>query len=316
MSKVALVTGADGFIGSHLVQFLAKDGWKVFGSYYRHDFSAPAGGDIEFLQCDISNGQRVEEIVQYAKPTTVFHLAAQSLPTVSWADPLLTMTSNVIGSLHLFEAVHRLPQVPTVVSACSSAQYGFVDAKDIPVKEEHPLVPLHPYGVSKAAMDQLSNQYFVNRKSPFIRVRLFNTTGAGKKGDAPSDFVRQLARIHRKEQEPVIRVGNLEPHRAFLDVEDTVRGFFLAATKGTPGAAYNLCAYKTQSMQQLLDQAIQISGTQPEVRPEPTLMRPSDERIIFGDTTKIQSETGWRQTVPLETTLQRMFDYWIVQPVI
>jgi GDP-4-dehydro-6-deoxy-D-mannose reductase len=197
-----------------------------------------------------------------------------------------------------------------VVSACSSAEYGNVPASAIPVKEEHPLHPLHPYGISKVCLDLLARQYFLDYKIPAVNIRLFNTTGPGKTNDAPSDFVRQLVRIKKGLQEPVMEVGNLKPRRAFLDVEDTVRGFYLAAQRGTRGEAYNLCASDTHEIGELLKTAMRLSGVKPEIRVAERLIRPSDERIIFGDTHKIQKDTGWKPRKSLEQTLARMVAYW------
>src|SRR5260370_27783936 len=153
-----------------------------------------------------------------------------------------------MGSLHLFEAVRRMKRRHVVVSACSSAEYGRVPLSAIPVTEEQPLLPLHPYGISKVCLDLLARQYFLDYKVPAVNLRLFNTTGPGKTNDAPSDFIRQLIRIKKGLQPPVIEVGNLKPRRAFLDVTDTVRGFYLAAMKGQRGEAYNLCAATTYEM--------------------------------------------------------------------
>jgi len=203
-----------------------------------------------------------------------------------------------------------LRQLPVVVSACSSAEYGRVPASAIPVTEEQPLHPLHPYGISKVCLDLLAREYFLDYKIPAVNVRLFNTTGPGKTNDAPSDFVRQLVGIKKGLQSPVIEVGNLKPRRAFLDVNDTVRGFYLAAMKGKPGESYNVCAARTYRMQEVLQKAIRLSGVKPEVRPVPRLMRPSDEKIIFGSTRKIRKDTGWKPVRSIEQTLQSMLDYW------
>src|SRR5208283_2071241 len=233
-----------------------------------------------------------------------------SLPTVSWTDPVTTFESNIMGSLHLFEAVRYLRRPPVVVSACSSAEYGHVAASAMPVTEDHALRPLHPYGISKVCLDLLAREYFLDYNIPGVTIRLFNTTGPGKTNDAPSDFVRQLIRIKKGLQQPVIEVGNLKPRRAFLDVSDTVRGFYLAATKGKPGEAYNLCAVKTYEIGELLRKAIRLSGVQAEIQPVSRLMRPSDERIIFGSTRKIHKDTGWRPLNSIEQTLSSMLEYW------
>ena len=311
MAKTALVTGAEGFIGSHLVKFLQGEGWNVIGTYRLNgSYSFPKLPRLHFVDCDLRNGQRVEQTFREYQPTHVFHLGAQSLPTVSWADPLGTFESNIIGSLHLFEAIRRQKRPPVVVSACSSAEYGNVPASAIPVKEEQPLLPLHPYGISKVCLDLLAREYFLDYQIPAVNIRLFNTTGPGKTNDAPSDFVRQIVRIKKGLQKPVIEVGNLKPLRAFLDVHDTVRGFYLAALKGKRGQAYNLCATKTHVIGEMLRTAIRLSGVKAEVREAERLIRPSDEKIIFGDTKKIRRDTGWKPLRTLEDTLTAMLEHW------
>ena len=100
----------------------------------------------------------------------------------------MTFESNVMGSLYLFEAARHLKRRPVVVSACSSAEYGNVPASAIPVTEEQPLKPLHPYGISKVCLDLLAREYFLDYNIPAVNIRLFNTTGPGKTNDAPFGF--------------------------------------------------------------------------------------------------------------------------------
>ncbi|MGC2213241.1 MAG: GDP-mannose 4,6-dehydratase [Silvibacterium sp.] len=309
--KIALVTGAEGFIGSHLVKFLQSDSWEVIGTYRLHGSNGfPKTSNLRFVQCDLCDGQRMARLFAEHQPSHVFHLGAQSLPTISWEDPVGTFESNVMGSLHLFEAARHMNRPPVVVSACSSGEYGHVPPAAIPVREEQPLHPLHPYGISKVCLDLLAREYFLDYGIPAVNVRLFNTTGPGKTNDAPSDFVRQIVRIKKGLQSPVIEVGNLAPERAFLDVSDAVQGFYLAALKGKPGEAYNLCAAKTHKIAAILDVAISLSGVKAEVRQASHLMRPSDERIIFGDTRKIRRDTGWKPMRTIQQTLTSMLEHW------
>ncbi len=311
MNETALVTGAEGFIGSHLIRFLQAKRWNIIATFcLQGSVVIPRSSNVEFVRCDLRNGQRVAQVLAKYQPAHIFHLGAQSLPTVSWEDPVGTFESNIMGSLNLFEAIRHMKRPPVVVSACSSAEYGHVAASAIPVTEDHPLLPLHPYGISKVCLDLLAREYFLDYKIPAVNLRLFNTTGPGKTDDAPSDFVRQLIRIKKGLQPPVIKVGNLKPRRAFLDVQDTVRGFYLAALKGKRGVAYNLCAAKTYEIGDLLSLAIRLSGMAPEVRHAPQLMRPSDEKIIFGSTDKFRKDTGWKPQRSIEQTLTSMLDFW------
>lgn len=294
-----------------MVRFLQIRGWKVVGSYLKGgSVPFPKLSNLYFAQCDLRNGQRVAQLLGKYQPTHIFHFGAQSLPTASWADPVRTFESNIMGSLHLFEAVRYLKRPPVVVSACSSAEYGHVQASAMPVREDHALRPLHPYGISKVCHDLLAREYFLDYGIPAVNIRLFNTTGPGKTSDAPSDFVRQLVRIKKGLQPPVLEVGNLRPRRAFLDVNDTVRGFYLAAMKGKRGEVYNLCAIRTYPIHEILRTAIRLSGVKAEVRPVSRLMRPSDEKIIFGSTAKIRRDTNWKPVHSLEDTLKSMLEYW------
>jgi GDP-4-dehydro-6-deoxy-D-mannose reductase len=310
-SRTAFVTGAEGFIGSHLVSFFQEKGWNVAAGYcVKGAKPFPKLPNLTFIECDLRDAKRVEQVVKRYEPTHVFHLGAQSLPTVSWADPVGTFESNIMGSLHLFQAVRQMRRPAVIVSACSSAEYGHVPASAIPVTEKQALKPLHPYGISKVCLDLLAHEYHLDYNLPTVTLRLFNTTGPGKTNDAPSDFVQQLVRIKKGLQPPVIEVGNLKPRRAFLDVNDTVRGFYLAAMKGKRGEVYNLCAAETHEMRTLLRTAMRLAGVQPTIQPVPRLMRPSDEKIIFGSTEKMRRDTGWKPLRTLEQTLGSMLEHW------
>jgi len=308
--KRALVTGAEGFIGTHLVAFLLERHWQVVAGHRSSDASFHVASGLETVQCDLADLHQVKRAIRHTCPTHIFHLAAESLPAASWQDPVLVFRANILASLHLFEAIRELPYCPVVVAACSGSEYGAVSRTELPVDERHPLRPLNPYALSKVCLDFLSGEYARQRKIPAVRLRLFNTTGPGKTGDAPSDFVRQLVRIRQKRQAPRIEVGNLKARRAFLHVNDAVRAFYLAAVRGKVGEAYNICGGQAVSMRKLLSSAIRLAGVKAEIAPVKALLRPTDEPTIWGDSTKFRKATGWKPASSLEQILSELIAYW------
>ena len=297
-----MITGAAGFIGGFLAKHCLEAGCSVLGT----GVSEPAdwgGGSYEY--CDVRDAERLSYLVSTFQPDRVFHLAAQSYPTVSLDQPRETIDINAGGTTNLFECIRKSPQMPVVVVACSSAEYGPVAAADLPVREDHPLRPLHPYGVSKVAQDLLAAQYFANYGAPCVRIRIFNTTGPGKIGDVCSDFARRAAEIELGIRPPVLLVGNLTK-RAIIDVRDMVRGLWMSAECCEPGDVYNLGANRIYSIQDVIE-TLQAKVEVPfSLQEDPALVRGCDEPVIAGDITKFQRCSGWAPQIELATTLQDM----------
>jgi GDP-4-dehydro-6-deoxy-D-mannose reductase len=308
------VTGAGGFMGSHLVDFLADRGHKIFGTYFGSvNLIEEIRNKSNLSQCDMRHFGALKKLIAEIKPDQVYHLAAQSYPTKSWEDPWYTVETNVLGTINIFEAVKELKLKCRTLVAGSSAQYGFVDSKDVPIKETQIMKPLHPYGVSKVAQEGLTHQYYKNFGVDGFTMRIFNTTGPRKVGDVCADFTKQLAAIELGKQAPKIRVGNLSTRRAITDVRDEIRGFVLAMEKAKAGEAYNISGSKAYLIKDILDIGMGFCSAKPEVFVDPTLLRTTDEPIIFGDSTKLHEATGWQQEIPIEKTVKDMIDYWKVK---
>lgn len=308
LSGRVLITGSAGFIGSHLVRRCVDLGCDVLGTGLSEPPAAIPG--YAFEPCDVRDAAAVNRVIASFRPGTIFHLAAQSFPTVSMLQPAETMETNATGTIHVFEAVRAAGILPKVVVACSSAEYGFVAAEDIPVKETHALAPLHPYGVSKVAQDLLAYQYFKNYGIPSIRIRIFNTTGPGKTGDVCSDLTRRVAEIGLGLREPRLAAGNLSSRRALLDVRDMVRALILSAERCQAGDVFNVGGKTAYSVAEIIGWIRELSGESFEVFQEASLMRLSDEPVIHGDTSKFEQACGWQPEIPLRSTLQDMLDWW------
>ena len=309
----ALITGITGFAGSHLADHLLSQGMEVYGTARwrsKLDNIEHIKADIHLLTADMRDGHSLEVVLNESKPDYIFHLAAQSFVPMSWRAPADTMETNLIGTIHLFEAVRKLNISPKIQFAGSSEEYGFVYPNEIPITEENPLRPISPYGVSKVAADKLSYQYHMSYGLHIVVTRGFNHTGP-RRGDVfvTSDFAKQIAEIE-KGREPIIYVGNLEARRDFTDVRDMVKGYLLAVEKGQPGEAYNICSGKSMKISELLNLLISMTDKAIEVRQEPNRMRPSDVDVLQGDCSKFKKQTGWKQTIPFEKTMEDLLNYW------
>jgi GDP-4-dehydro-6-deoxy-D-mannose reductase len=289
-----LITGSNGFLGSHLVDFCISNNHVVYGldhpsaSFYnlKHHFNERKSlvklkkkkfcgkkilipsdePHLSFLECELSDDRLLEHIIRELKPELIFHFAAQPYVLRSWEDPVETIETNVIGTLNIFEPIKKYDIKSRVILACSSTEFGSTAYKGEPLKEDDPLLALHPYGISKVAAELLSRQYWINFKIETINLRFFNLTGTRRVNDVTSDFIQNVARIELGLQPPTIEVGNLEPYRDFLDVRDAVEAIWTSATKGTPGETYHVCSGKKTQIKELLAIALSFTNKQIEVK--------------------------------------------------
>jgi len=314
-----LVTGAGGMVGSHMVEFLYNKGEDVIGTYYKPTVDITTiDKNIQLIECDIRYPENIERIIVDYRPNNIFHLAAQSYPTVSWEKPYETMDININGTIAVYEAIKKVRKYfdaeydPMVVVACSSAEYGQSLNElegDYKVKETAELKPLHPYGVSKVGQDLISYQYFMNDHIRCIRVRIFNTTGTRKVNDVTSDFTRRAVECERTGIFK-LKVGNVHTKRAIMDQDDLVHGLYLLAQKGVAGEVYNISSEYVYEISEIIELIEKDMGIKFEIEVDQKLLRPTDEKIIVGDITKIVNDTGWHQCISMQETIHSMIEYW------
>ena len=312
-----LITGITGFAGSHLIDYLLEEqkDVQIFGMVRwrskTDNIEHILEGGIELSECDIRDAYSVRKVVEDIKPDRIFHLAAQSFVPTSWRAPAETLTTNIIGQLNIFEAMRQIGINPPIQIACSSEEYGYVKEDEVPIKETNPLRPLSPYAVSKVGQDLLGYQYFMSYGLHVVRTRGFNHTGP-RRGSVfvCSDFAKQIAKIEKGKQKPVIHVGNLEAKRDFTDVRDMVRGYWLALDKGKAGEAYNICSGKAYSIKEVLDILLDMAKVKVEIKEDPQRMRPSDVPVLLGDNSKFVKQTGWKPRIKFEDSLKDLLDYW------
>ncbi len=305
MTRV-LITGASGFVGQHLVAHLQHiTSWELWA------LGRAAHPQLPSVTADLLDRDAVNAAVAQARPDMIVHMAAQSFVPASFADPEGTLNTNVLGQLHLFQAIAAAELDPLVLVVSSNEVYGMVQPADIPVDEATPLRPANPYAVSKAAQDLLAGQWYYSHGLRVIRVRPFNHIGPGQRADfvAPA-FARQIARIEAGLQPPIVRVGNLAAERDWTDVRDMVHAYYLALVHGDPGSVYNIGSGEAVAVQRLLDMLIEHSSRPIEVQLDPERMRPSDVPTIACDPTAFRARTGWQRNYTLEATMRDILDDW------
>lgn len=317
-----LVTGAGGMVGSHMVEMLYDRGDDVIGIWHKNKKNVEQIRlPIRFVQCDLRYGYGIDDIIMEHQPEQIYHLAAQSYPTVSWVSPAETIDVNINGQVAVYEAIKKVKKYknpgydPMVVIACSSAEYGQTlnELEDPYVVETAELKPLHPYGVSKVGQDLLAYQYFMNDHIRCIRARIFNSTGTRKVNDVTSDFTKRAVEAERTGVYE-LRVGNLETKRAIMDQRDLVNALILLAEKGKTGDVYNISSehiYQMEDIVKIIEKQIHHELVR---NVDPELIRPTDERIIVGNINKLKADTGWKQIIPMEQTIADMLNYWRGKP--
>lgn len=303
----ALITGVDGFVGYYLYKHLLEQGDQVCGTTILPDYT---NEEIEIRQMDLLDEKNVNKVIQEVQPDAIYHLAGQSAVGLSWDRPALTMDINVNGTIHLLESVRKFSPSTKVLIIGSSDQYGPIKAEECPIKEERPLKPVSPYGISKATQEQIAMLYVKSYGMNIIMVRAFNHIGPRQgKNFVVADFASKIAEIE-KGAEPVLRVGNLKAYRDFTDVRDIVKGYCLLINKGHIGEVYNIGSGKPIKIEEILDILIRLSKVSIDVTIDQEKIRPIDVPLVQCDNTKIKEHTGWKIVNEIQQTLEDTLDYW------
>lgn len=315
MAMRVLITGLTGPVGSFLADYLltlpdvelhAFKRWRSDPRPIAHLL-----GRVTIHEGDIEDPFAVAAAVRAAAPERVFHLAAQSYPSASWGAPVTTLRTNVEGTANLLEAVRAHAPAARVHIAGSSAQYGPVAPEETPIREDRPMRPASPYGVSKVAQELLGLQYHASYGLHVIVTRSFNHVGP-RQGDrcAIQTFCQQMARIEAGLQPPELLVGNLETWRDFTHVADVARALWLLLERGRPGEAYNLCSGQATRIGDIVAMVRERGRAPATLRVDPARLRPVDEPILLGDNSKLRHDTGWSPRIGIAQIVDELLAYW------
>jgi GDP-4-dehydro-6-deoxy-D-mannose reductase len=286
----ALVTGATGFVGPHLIAHLQECG---------DDIATPGAVREGF---DLTDRAVVFRALDAQRPEVVYHLAAWSDVAASWRDPTECLRVNVEGTANILDAA-RACGVRRVLVVGSSEEYGKIDHAGPRLREDSPLQPMTPYGASKVAASFVALQAWLGGGLETVRVRAFSHTGAGQ---SDRFVVPALARrIVEGEHEhgKTITIGAREPVRDLSDVRDVVRAYRLLIEHGEPGEVYNVCRGAGVSIGEIADRLVARAGGRLTTVVDESLLRPVEVPRLVGDPTKLIATTGWSPGYDLDATL-------------
>lgn len=317
----SMITGINGFVASHLARYLLEMNEEVIGTHRWQEDSSRINDirdKIKMVFMDLNDEISILRVLTINKPEQIFHLAAESFVNYGYEVPLQTIETNGLGTVRLLEAVRFIKEFidkdynPRIHVCSSSEYYGKVDKNEIPINENNPVRPGNQYAVGKVCADAAAYFYYKYYGLQVIRTRFFTHTGEGRTmQSAEVNFARQIARIEKGIQEPIIKHGNLHSLRTWANVKDAVEAYYLLMKNGTPGEVYNIGGIVNKTIGEMLDYMISLSPLKDKIKKEldQSLIRKMDVNLQVVDITKIQNTIDWKPTTSFEQTIQDVLNY-------
>jgi GDP-4-dehydro-6-deoxy-D-mannose reductase len=305
MNKI-IVTGANGFVGNHLIKELGENGHEVVGVGGPVATSSTPSGLADYIECDLTDAAAVEAI-DFSNVDGIIHLAGLAAVGPSFDRPIDYINGNIDMEINLFEAALKQDKHPKFVVISSGALY---DPKaKLPLTEKSGVLPSSPYAVSKIGQEQMA-LYYAMRNFEVVIARPFNHIGPGQNlGFIVPDLTQQAIAFENVDADK-ITVGNLDAKRDYTDVRDIVRAYRLLLERGKSGETYNVCSGISRSGHDILNTILGAADVHPEIVQDPAKMRPSDTPDIYGSHEKLTADTGWQPEIPLEVTIADVVADW------
>ena len=322
MSELILVTGATGFVGSHFVDYVLKEKPNteiICTKRWHHSRLINVEHFIDkvsFHDCDLTEYISVKQMIEKYKPTRIFHFAAESFVSPSWAHPQLYMNQNYGATLNLLNAIREVGIDARILIPGSGEEYGEVKKEDLPITIKTPLNPVNPYAVSKIAQDLIGYTYFKSFGTGVIRTRAFNHEGPRRDRvfGLPS-YAYQLSLIKKGyRSEKTVYTGERDDERYFTHVKDMVEAYWLAVEMCEPGELYLLGSVSNSDVttfRQALEHLVVLSGLENvDFEQIKKYKRPTAVPYLIFNDDRFNKLTGWSPKIGLKEILLDTLNYW------
>lgn len=311
MATRALVIGASGFVGNHLLRHLLECQDSVAATILPGSSLDPdLEGRVECEELDITDAKKTSSAISGLRPEVIYHLAGISFVPQAENDFESALRINVGGTHNVFRIAHLLSKTITLVYVSSAEVYGKIKSEELPLGESVAIRPANNYSLTKAMAELVAQRYARLGALKAVVMRPFNHIGPGQSHQfVASSFAYQLALIGCGKAEPRLRVGNLDVKRDFSDVRDIVRAYRLAALHGS--GTYNLGSGHATAIRTILSTLVEVSGLSVSVEQDPDLMRPAEVPEIYGDIKSAKDNLNWQPEIKLEDTLRDLYEYWV-----
>ena len=313
-----LVTGSNGFVGSHLLDLLLKKhkSKSIFGLIKvnaRMRNVKHLINKVNFVEGDITDHVSTDNLIKTIKPDVIYHFAALSWVSPSWKMPTAYFNVNALGTINLFESIKSNNINPKILVSCTPEEFGDVKESDLPITENTLVSPVNHYAASKVAQDAICQSYYASYKMRIVRCRAFNHEGPRRDiNGAIASFSYQIAKIEKNLQDNIVEVGNLNAKRNFTHVVDMVKAYSLAIDKGKEGELYLIGSDMIYTMKEVLENLIKLSSKKEEIsyKVVESKVRPSELNYLIGNCKKFIELTNWKYEKSMNEILKDTLDYW------
>jgi len=307
-STSVLVTGAAGFVGSHLLELLEQGSSQVVAWLRPGTEPLISGSRVIWHAVELHDRKAVAAALDAFAPSQIYHLAGVPHVGDSWSHVHETFAGNVLGTHHLFEALRHSGAKPRVLITSTAFVYA---PQPRAITEQDVVRPNSPYGTSKLAQEMIAKRAWEDDGIPALIARSFNHVGPRQSpAFVASSIAKQIAEIEAGKRSPALLMGNMESKRDMMDVRDTVRAYQSMMASAKPGIPYNVCSGVPMPISELVELMRSKARVPIAIEQDPARLRPSDTPVVLGDHSRLTADTGWTPQIPFDRTADDLLAYW------